>query len=188
MSGNWTQTPLPGVLVRRVPVHPDERGSFSELWRADWFDELPPGTAAPMRQANLSRSVPRVLRGLHLHRRQADFWIVAEGSAFVALVDIRPMLAGTGGPAVHTIEASAGTAIYLPEGVAHGFYARDGLTLVYLVTNEYDGTDELGFAFNDPEVGVPWPDPDPVVSARDRSEGTLARLVERLKREGPGDG
>jgi dTDP-4-dehydrorhamnose 3,5-epimerase len=187
MSESWSQTPLPGVLVRRIAVYPDERGSFSEFWRAGWFDDLPSGAAAPMRQANLSRSAPRVLRGLHLHRRQADYWVVADGTAFVALVDVRPVLAGTGRAAVHTIDADAGTAIYLPEGVAHGFYARDGLMLVYLVTNEYDGSDELGFAYDDPDVGVPWPDPDPVVSQRDREAGTLSRLVERLREEGLGN-
>jgi dTDP-4-dehydrorhamnose 3,5-epimerase len=187
VSNAWDETPLPGVLVRRIPSYPDERGSFTELWRAGWFDGLPHGTARTMCQANLSRSLPRVLRGLHLHRRQADFWVVAEGTAFVALVDVRPALAESGPPAVHTIDAPAGTAIYLPAGVAHGFYARDGLTLVYLVTNEYDGTDELGFAFDDPQAAVPWPDLEPVVSQRDRDAGTLAELIERLRVEGLGN-
>lgn len=187
MSERWSATPLPGVFLRGTPTHPDERGTFSELWRSSWFDDLPTGIAAPMHQANLSRSVPGVLRGLHVHRRQADFWVVAAGRAFVALVDVRPVLAGTGPAVVHTFDAELGTAIYLPDGVAHGFYARDGLTLVYLVTNEYDGTDELGFAFDDPDVGVPWPDPEPVVSQRDREAGTLAELIERLQAEGPAD-
>lgn len=184
MNDGWAETPLPGVLVRNLPDYPDNRGSFSEVWRADWFAGWPPESVPPMRQANISRSVPRVLRGMHLHRRQADFWIVADGQAFVALTDVRPVLSGTGPAAVHTLEAEPGTAIYLPAGVAHGFYARNGLTLIYLVTNEYDGTDELGFAFDDPGVGIPWPDQEPVVSQRDRQEGTLAQLMERLWIEG----
>ncbi len=63
----------------------------------------------------------------------------------------------------------------------------DGLELLYLVTNEYDGSDELGFAWDDPAVGVPWPtvsvtpDGQPILSDRDRSNPTLASLVERLR-------
>ena len=50
-------------------------------------------------QANLSTSAPGVLRGLHYHRRQHDYWVVASGRAFVALVDVRPILARDGRPA-----------------------------------------------------------------------------------------
>jgi dTDP-4-dehydrorhamnose 3,5-epimerase len=134
-----------------------------------------------MRQANLSRSDARVLRGLHLHRHQADLWVIAEGHAFVALVDVRPLLAGTGGPRVEALDASPGDTLYLPAGVAHGFYARDPITLVYLVTNEYDGTDELGFAWDDPQAAVPWPDREPILSGRDASAPSLAELIERLR-------
>ena len=83
------------VVAARRPVRcdrpaADQRGSFRELWRAgDFPDE-------PFVQANLSTSSAGVLRGLHLHQRQDDLWIVAEGRAFVALVDIGPMLDGTG--------------------------------------------------------------------------------------------
>jgi len=188
VTGAWQRTPIEGAYVRRTPTFPDERGSFTELWRTDWFDDLPEGTDALMRQANVSRSKPRVLRGLHLHRHQADFWVVAEGRAFVALVDVRPVLAGTGAAAVHTVEADPGTAIYVPAGVAHGFYAPEGLTLIYLVTNVYDGSDELGFAFDDPDVDVPWPDPEPVVSHRDREAEGLAALIGRLRHDRVVDG
>ena len=77
----------------------DPRGSFRELWRAgDFPDE-------PFVQANLSTSAAGVLRGLHLHRRQDDLWIVADGRAFVALVDLRPMLDGSGtAPLIETRE------------------------------------------------------------------------------------
>ena len=75
----------------------------------------------------------------------------------------------------------------IPTGVAHGFLALTDLTLLYLVTNEYDGSDELGFAWDDPAVGVPWPpvaatsDGRPILSDRDRSNPSLAELVERLR-------
>ncbi|CAN5853195.1 dTDP-4-dehydrorhamnose 3,5-epimerase [soil metagenome] len=172
----WTPGRIPGVMRRSIAFHPDDRGSFGELWRASWTTAL----GDPMRQANLSRSAARVLRGLHYHRRQADLWIVVDGHPFIALVDVRPALRGEDEPVVETMDAGPGDALYLPEGVAHGFYARDPVTLVYLVTSEYDGSDELGFTWDDPSAAVPWPDREPILSARDAEAPTLARLLEGL--------
>jgi dTDP-4-dehydrorhamnose 3,5-epimerase len=143
---------------------------------------MDPGTSRPtMRQVNLSRSEERVLRGLHVHRRQADLWVVADGHPFIALIDLRGAISGTGAVEIETVDARPGDAFYLPAGVAHGFYARDPLTLIYFVTNEYDGTDELGFRWDDPAVAVAWPDPDPIVSERDASAPSLAELLAGLR-------
>ena len=71
----------------------------------------------------------------------------------MALVDVRPLLDGSGPVAiVETRELRADDWVYIPTGVAHGFLALDPLQLVYLVTNEYDGSDELGFAWDDPAL------------------------------------
>jgi dTDP-4-dehydrorhamnose 3,5-epimerase len=145
-------------------------------------------------QANLSTSAAGVLRGLHLHRRQLDYWIVAAGRAFVAVVDVRPVLADpTASPRVETRELRADDWVVIPEGVAHGFLALEPLELLYLVTNWYDGSDELGFAWDDPAVGVPWPPLPghapgiaagrPIVSDRDASNPPLAELVARIHAE-----
>jgi dTDP-4-dehydrorhamnose 3,5-epimerase len=178
----WTPLAIPGAWRRTITFHADARGAFGELWRHEWTVGLaPPGDQPDMRQANLSRSTPRVLRGLHVHRRQADLWVIADGHPFVALVDTRPTVGGTGRPVVETIDAAPGDTLYLPAGVAHGFYARDPITLVYLVTNAYDGTDELGFAWDDPDSAVPWPDPEPILSDRDAGAPPLRELLERLR-------
>ena len=186
MSGDvtdgWRRAGLEGVWRRSLAFHPDDRGSFAEIWRSDEMRGLPglPGGVA-IRQANLSRSRAGVLRGLHVHRRQADLWIVLEGHPFIGLVDTRPAVQGTGDVRVETIDAVAGDALYLPEGVAHGFYARDPITLLYFVTNEYDGTDELGFAWDDPVAAVPWPDRTPILSPRDSAAPPLADLLAHLR-------
>jgi dTDP-4-dehydrorhamnose 3,5-epimerase len=184
---------LPGVRYGRLQRHSDARGSFRELWRAGRFEAIPaadagepPGAAPTFVQANLSTSALGVLRGLHVHRRQLDYWTVVSGRAFVALVDIRPLLAGDAGAVVETRELGADETVLIPSGVAHGFLALEPLDLLYLVTNEYDGSDELGFAWDDPAVGVPWPripgSPDgrPLVSDRDRTNPSLAELVASL--------
>ncbi|MEX1168631.1 MAG: dTDP-4-dehydrorhamnose 3,5-epimerase family protein, partial [Chloroflexota bacterium] len=132
---------LPGVRYGAVERHIDERGSFRELWRADAADVVADATVfAPYVQVNLSTSAAGVLRGLHLHRRQRDYWVVASGRAFVALVDVRPLLDGSAPtPAVETRELPADHWVVIPEGVAHGFLALEPLEMVYLVTNLYDG-------------------------------------------------
>ncbi len=175
---------LPGVRYGAVARHVDERGSFRELWRA--------GDGPPFVQANLSTSAAGVLRGLHLHRRQLDYWVVASGRAFLALVDVRALLDGSASaPRVETRELDADDWVVIPEGVAHGFLALEPLDLLYLVTNLYDGSDELGFAWDDPAAGVPWPvRPDPatasgrpILSERDATNPPLADLVARLRGE-----
>ena len=186
---------LGGVRLGRVQRHADSRGSFRELWRDSAFPALttdetgaPAGTAPAFVQANLSTSAAGVLRGLHYHRRQLDYWVVVQGRALVALVDVRPVAAGTATrPPVETHELAADEWVVIPAGVAHGFLALEPLELLYLVTNEFDNSDELGFAWDDPAVGVPWPaieatpDGRPILSDRDRSNPSLAELVESLR-------
>ena len=175
------ESAIAGVTWGAVERHADERGSFRELWRRSRLPE-------PFVQVNLSTSAPGVLRGLHLHRRQVDHWVVATGRALVALVDARPLLDGSGATVlVETRELATDGSVTIPPGVAHGFLALETLELLYLVSIEYDGSDEHGFAWDDPAVAVPWPQvaatPDgrPILSDRDRSNPPLAELVARLR-------
>lgn len=171
---------IDGVRYGAVERHVDERGAFREVWRAS----VTTGPAAPYVQANLSTSAAGVLRGLHVHRRQDDHWLVAAGRALVALVDVRPMLTDTAArPRVETRELRADEWVDIPAGVAHGFLALEAFELLYLVTNEYDGSDEHGFAWDDPTAAVPWPSEAraPILSARDRANPSLLELVEALR-------
>ena len=113
---------------------------------------------------------------------------MASGRAFVALVDVRPAAAGTGPAIVETRTLEADDWVEIPTGVAHGFLALEPLELVYFVTAEFDASDELGFAWDDPAVGVPWPLPDrrdrrwPADPVRARSSNpTLVELVTRVR-------
>jgi dTDP-4-dehydrorhamnose 3,5-epimerase len=186
---------IAGVRLGRVARHADSRGSFRELWRDSAFPALTPaetgasaGSTPRFVQANLSTSAAGVLRGLHYHRRQLDYWVVASGRALVALVDVRPVVSGTADRApVETQELTSDDWVVIPAGVAHGFLALEPLELLYLVTNEFDNSDELGFAWDDPAVAVPWPrseatpDGRPILSERDRSNPTLAELVASVR-------
>jgi dTDP-4-dehydrorhamnose 3,5-epimerase len=163
---------IDGVVVVDLEVHSDVRGSFVEFYRGSW---LPTNRSAL--QGNVSRSVGGVLRAMHFHRRQWDYWFVVSGEAFVALVDLR-----AGSPterATSTLRLTGETprGLFIPPGVAHGFLAETDLVLEYLVDRYFDGTDEWEIAWNDPALGIDWPAADPIVSERDRSGPSLAEAL-----------
>jgi dTDP-4-dehydrorhamnose 3,5-epimerase len=121
------------AIVATPKGHPDTRGVVRETYRESWFPTVP-----PIKQLVQSVSGPKVLRGMHLHRKQWDIWRFTAGSAIVRLFDPvttdQAMLTG-----------DEDTVIAIPPGIAHGFYTREGATLVYALTEEYDGSDEYGF-------------------------------------------
>lgn len=166
---------VPGVVRADLKEIADERGSFTEIWRGSSTD----AAGVTFRQANLSRSRANVLRGMHFHDRQADLWIVLKGRASVALVDVRPSIAGSSEtPESEEFVMEAGASVLIPARVAHGFLALENLELMYLVTAEYDGSDEHGFSWADRTVALRWPISEPVVSQRDASNSSFEAAVE----------
>lgn len=188
MADGWTKTPLPGVLRRTHPALEDERGSFRELWRESWTK---PAGLPPVVQANLSRSRAGTLRGLHFHLRQTDLWIIVEGHAHISLVDLRRAIEADPDatePAIpslkrHHEELRAGDCVVIPAGVAHGFRAIEDTGLLYLVTNEYDGSDEHGLAWNDAAAGAAWPAGEHILSERDRGAPSLGEAIAAAHRQ-----
>ena len=75
-------------------------------------------------------------------------------------------------------ELTAGGSVLIPRRVAHGFFAMEALELLYLVSNEYDGTDEHGFRWSDPAVRLSWPILDPIVSRRDASNPSVDSAID----------
>ena len=156
---------IDGVVHQQLQAHGDQRGRFTEIFRArDFPDELV--------QANHSVSQTGVLRGLHYHHNQADLWYVVSGRAQVALADLRQ---GTESPATATVvlDGEAPSNLYIPPGVAHGFLALSDLNLIYWVTQEYDGSDEYGVAWDDEKLAIPWAHDNPILSERDADNPKL---------------
>ena len=176
---DWQRTAIEGVWRRANVSLADERGSFTELWRASLTAPL---GSAEMVQANLSRSRAGVLRGMHFHLRQSDLWLLIDGEASAAVTDLRPAIAG-GAARSAAVPMSAGDALYIPPLVAHGFLAVTDIVLMYLVSNEYDGTDEQGFAWDDPQAGIDWPGQPAIVSERDRANPSLAEVIARINQD-----
>lgn len=175
-----TSLGIADVLLVTSPSHADERGAFAEAYRAAWL----PSTA-PMVQANHASRRAGSVVGLHYHRHQADYWYVVRGRVRAVLHDLRRS-SPTDGTTI-TVELD-GTGLipmrqglYIPPGVAHGFAAPTDVDLVYLVDRTYDPGDELGLAWDDPEVAADWGIAHPVLSARDRSNPARAAIADELR-------
>ena len=158
-----------GVQIVTLKSFTDERGRFMETFRKEWF----PQRSWEIVQSNRSDSKAGVLRGLHYHFHQVDYWYLVSGKIRAGLVDIRP-----NSPtyrAVQTIEMNEDTpiGIFIPIGVAHGFVTLTDAALTYIVDNYYDGDDEYGIAWNDPEIAIAWGVGSPLISPRDAANPFL---------------
>jgi dTDP-4-dehydrorhamnose 3,5-epimerase len=165
-------TAIRGVTVVRLIAHPDTRGRFLETFRKSWF----PGREWGDVQSNLSESKAGVLRGLHYHVRQVDYWIPVRGRVRAGLFDLRRSSPTRGERLVVDMNATEPTGLFIPPGVAHGFLALTDLVLTYLVDAYHDGTDELGVAWDDPEIAIPWDAARPILSPRDETNPRLREI------------
>ena len=166
---------ISGLQIVRLQGYGDDRGRFMETFRKEWF----PQRSWDRVQINRSDSKKGVLRGLHYHHQQIDYWYVIEGVLLAAVVDIRPNSATY----LNTITIEMGgennIGLFIPSGVAHGFYAITDVTLTYVIDNYFGGgRDEYGVAWNDPQIGMDWGTVDPILSDRDRNNPLLRDIVE----------
>lgn len=179
-------TDLDGVLVIEPQVHRDDRGFFAETYHAARYAAA--GVDATFVQDNHSRSVQSTLRGMHaqLERPQAKLLRVLRGKIFDVVVDVR-----RGSPTFKrwiSVELSEENfrQIFVPIGFAHGFCVLSDVAEVeYKCSDVYQAGDELGLAWNDPEIGIRWPTAEPLLSAKDRDGQPLARLLDRLPAYAP---
>jgi dTDP-4-dehydrorhamnose 3,5-epimerase len=164
------------VAVVEPDVHGDDRGRFVETYRRQW---LPLGRE--MVQANRSEKQAGAVVGLHYHLHQADYWYVLRGTARVVLHDLRVGSDTDGATEVLELCGDVDRGLFIPPGVAHGFAAVTDVLLWYLVDGYYNPDDELGLAWDDPEVAADWGVGDPVLSPRDRSNPRRSEIVDALR-------
>lgn len=163
---------IDGVLIVNHVTHRDERGSFTEVRRDEW------NTGPTPVQWNCSRSVPDVLRGVHVHIRHSDYLMVLDGMMTLMLKDMRRR-----SPTYNLVEAielrgDASRAVCIPPGVAHGFHFPVASTILLGVSHYWASDDELGCLWSDPDLGMKWPSKNPGVSKRDGAAGTYKQMLE----------
>jgi len=163
---------IAGVKFVHLKAFADDRGKFMETFRRAWFPER----SWDIIQTNCSYSRAGVLRGLHFHHRQVDYWFAPTGKLRVGLADLRPGSPTYGASQALEIGEHNPVGVFIPIGVAHGLLALTDAVLTYIVDNYYDGEDERGVAWNDPTLAVAWEADNPILSERDRQNPLLAQL------------
>jgi dTDP-4-dehydrorhamnose 3,5-epimerase len=169
------QTKLEGPVLVEPAVHGDERGFFVETYRKSAYAEL--GIGDDFVQDNHSRSRMGVVRGMHYQPGQAKLVRCARGAIVDVICDIRPGSDTFGEWEAVPLTDENGHQLYVPDGFAHGFAVTSDLAdVVYKVSTYYDPDTESGFRFDDPEVGIEWPQIELTPSARDQNAPLLSEL------------
>jgi dTDP-4-dehydrorhamnose 3,5-epimerase len=162
--------------------HSDPRGVFLELYRHDVF-EAETGVRLKLAQANISVSMAGVVRAIHfadVPPGQAKYATCTHGSILDVVVDLRVGSPTFGQWASVLLDDVDRRAIYIAEGLGHGFCAlSDGATLNYLCSETYAPAREHTVHALDPDIGIRWPVERPLLSERDAAAPTLAQALER---------
>jgi dTDP-4-dehydrorhamnose 3,5-epimerase len=174
-------TLITGVFHVLPSVHRDKRGLFVETYRREW---IPSGRE--MIQANRADRSAGCIVGLHYHLHQADYWYVPFGRARVVLHDLRVGSATDGTTEVFDLgEPENGEnvheGVFIPPGVAHGFASLTDMTITYLVDGYYNAADELGVAWDDPQIAADWGITSPELSDRDAANPKRAEIPDRIR-------
>jgi dTDP-4-dehydrorhamnose 3,5-epimerase len=174
---NVIETALPGVMLIEPKVFGDDRGFFLESWNAAAFAAA--GLDIAFVQDNHSRSARGVLRGLHyqLGTPQGKLVRVTSGAVFDVAVDIRRSSPHFGQWVGYELSDANKRMLYVPPGFAHGFLVlSDTADFLYKCTTLYNPPTDRGIRFDDPAIGIAWPDVGiaPMLSGKDAVAPMLA--------------
>lgn len=175
------ETGLAGVLCFVPEPHHDERGFFSRTYDVEIAARH--GIGHGFLQDSQSRSVRGVLRGMHGRGGAGEAKLVrcAHGAVYDVVVDARPESPTFGrweGFGLDDVELRQ---LYIPAGFLHGFQVlTDVADVCYRIDREHDPSEDLAVRYDDPDLGIGWPEPATVISARDQAAGSWAELRDRL--------
>lgn len=163
---------LNGVFLVEIDPHRDERGFFARTWCRDEFAAH--GLDPALAQASLSYNRRRgTVRGLHFQRPpHAEVKLVrcTRGAIFDVVVDLRPGSPTEGQWQGFELSPFDAHAVYVPEGVAHGFQTLEPDSDVFYQISVPQAPDAAaGVRFDDPAFGIRWPLPVAMISSRDRA-------------------
>ena len=176
---NPIPTKIPGVLLLEPTIYKDSRGCFFEVFNESRYQSF--GIVTPFVQDNISKSKKGVLRGLHyqLHYPQGKLVTVLKGRVFDVVVDIRQQSPTFGQWIGMELNDENHKQLYIPPGLAHGFYAlSDDVEFHYKCTEYYHPNDEYGIAWNDSELSIHWPlSHPPLLSPKDEKFTRLSLVI-----------
>lgn len=167
------------VVLLTTQGHADMRGAVAETFRDEWLKQI--GVDTPIRQENFSYSAKAgTVRGLHCQiapKAQGKLVRVLRGEIVDVVVDIRHGSPSFGKLVVMPLKAGEPyQQLWVPVGFLHGFVTLvDDTEVLYKMTDVYSPEHERGVAWDDPDLGIPWPIPQtgPIVSERDKRHPRL---------------
>jgi dTDP-4-dehydrorhamnose 3,5-epimerase len=174
-------TKLGGVVLLEPTVHGDARGFMVETFSRDAWAQH--GVGVDFVQHNHSRSSKGTLRGIHFQTEpgQAKLVRCARGEILDVVVDLRRESSTFGRWEAHLLDDVRHRQLFVPIGFGHGFAVlSEEADVAYLLSSLYDPLTEVGIAWDDPDVGIEWQVPDPLLSERDRNAPKLAEIAETL--------
>lgn len=178
VSGNFTfnETEIEGVYVIDVKKYGDNRGYFMETYKESDFKAA--GLDYKFVQDNQSSSRKGVLRGLHFQKTypQAKLVRVLSGEVFDVAVDLREGSKTYGKWVGVLLSGENKKQFMIPRGFAHGFVVvSDYAEFAYKCDELYHPEDEGGIIWNDPDVGIKWPDVGEIIlSEKDQKNPKLS--------------
>jgi len=174
---------IDGVRLRPLVVHADSRGSFTEFFSDAWDNGIVPA------QWSVIRSAAGVMRGMHLHRRHDEFFLVLQGRSSVGLRDVRPGSPTEGVSSLFEFSGDDPTYLSFPRGIVHGWYFHEPSIHVQAVSETYAAykdDDNLGCHWSDPALEIPWPETPTLLAPRAGEFSSLESLMEKTMRLDPG--
>jgi dTDP-4-dehydrorhamnose 3,5-epimerase len=162
------ETGIEGCFLAQKAVFEDKHGSFHRAFQKSILDES--GVGFAIREVLVSTSARNVLRGLHYQaapRSTTKLVVCISGEIFDAVVDLRKNSPSYLKTFTVRLSEDEDTMIYIPEGVAHGFYTLRDSTILYLTSGVFSAAHDSGILWN--SAGIEWPTDDPIVSERDRN-------------------
>jgi len=172
---------IAGVTLLIPRHHSDERGYFAETFRADLFAKYI-GDHQFVQDNESCSAKAGTIRGLHFQsppHAQGKLVRCTAGALFDVAVDIRQHSPTYGQWVSETLTPDNGKQLWIPSGFAHGFCSLKPDTVIcYKATDYYNAECDMGLAWDDPTIAIPWPDvADPTtLSAKDRKQPLLADL------------
>ncbi|MHB8844619.1 MAG: dTDP-4-dehydrorhamnose 3,5-epimerase [Nitrospirota bacterium] len=161
---------IPGIALVEPASFGDERGLFREQYKHSDFVRA--GITEHFVQDNLSRSVRKVLRGLHYQldpKAQGKLVTCLRGSIFDVAVDIRKGSPTYGRWIGRELTGENSLMLYVPAGFAHGFLTlSETAEVLYKCTEEYSPSHDRGIIWNDPQINIAWGVDAPLLSDKDR--------------------
>ena len=171
---------IEGSYVITSQMYPDNRGHFYELYNKK--ELLLKEIECEFVQDNVSFSKKGVLRGIHTQRfyPQAKFVTCLEGRVFDVIVDCRKDSPTFMKWHSECLDSKTKKSIYIPSGVAHGFYAITDSLVLFKVSTHYHEGDEIGFKWDDPQLNIEWPflmSEKPIVAKKDENLPTFQHIM-----------